>query len=143
MFEARSDPSSNEFSPIFLQFLECVEVVRGQNPEKFEFNHLYLPALADVFHGKWSTSFAHNCERERTQIRTLNGEGLGFVGALAGGLGVAEILDTTDYCTNPTFAAAAPRPPQQCVDLSRPRVALQAIPVWSELYLRHNEIASY
>ena len=43
----------------------------------------------------------------------------------------------------PTFAAAAPRPPQQCVDLIRPRVALQAIPVWSELYLRHNEIASY
>ena len=120
MFELRSDPSSKEYSPIFLQFLESVEVIRKQHPQKFQFNENFLPAVSDVFHAKCSTAFAKNCDRERRK---------------ESGLGIYEAIEFHG-CLNAKYIEVI-----QPIDLIRPNTSLQSIPIWKELYMRHNIFA--
>ena len=67
-FYSSIDPegiSENQFSPIFLQWLDCVYQLMYQNYSKFEFNFNLLTFLAsEIFAGKFGT-FLFNNERER------------------------------------------------------------------------------
>ena len=67
-FYSSIDPegiSENQFSPIFLQWLDCVYQLMYQNYSKFEFNFNLLTFLAtEIFAGKFGT-FLFNSEKER------------------------------------------------------------------------------
>jgi len=67
-FYSPNDPkvgSENQFSPIFIQWLDCVYQIMCQNYDKFEFNLNLLTYIADeVFTGKFGT-FLFNNEKDR------------------------------------------------------------------------------
>ena len=74
-FYSKVDPeanSENQFSPIFLQWLDCVYQLMYQNYSKFEFNFNLLTFLAsEVFAGKFGTFLFNNeKEREKNNART-------------------------------------------------------------------------
>lgn len=57
--------SQNEYSPIFLQWLDCMFQLLTQNPYSFEFNSELLLFLAEeVYNGKYGT-FLFNKEKDR------------------------------------------------------------------------------
>ena len=41
-------PRSNEFSPVFLQWLDCVWQITEQYPRRFEYNETFLLYIAEV-----------------------------------------------------------------------------------------------
>ena len=60
-----SKVSDNQFSPIFVQWLDCIYQIMEQNYTKFEFNFNLLTFLAEeVYAGKYGT-FLFNNEKER------------------------------------------------------------------------------
>eukprot|EP00656_Telonema_subtile_P006800 TRINITY_DN13169_c0_g1_i5.p1 TRINITY_DN13169_c0_g1~~TRINITY_DN13169_c0_g1_i5.p1 ORF type:complete len:935 (-),score=203.74 TRINITY_DN13169_c0_g1_i5:80-2884(-) len=61
-------PSTDESSPIFLQFIDCVWQLSAQHPTEFEFNELYLLFLIDACYSQCYGNFLGNCERERIPI---------------------------------------------------------------------------
>ena len=69
-FYSSLDPdagSENQFSPIFIQWLDCVYQIMSQNYSKFEFNLNLLTFIAsEVYTGKYGT-FLFNNEKEREQ----------------------------------------------------------------------------
>jgi hypothetical protein len=71
-----SKVSDNQFSPIFVQWLDCIYQIMEQNYTKFEFNFNLLTFLAEeVYAGKYGT-FLFNNEKEReiydAENRTLS-----------------------------------------------------------------------
>ena len=55
---------SKDFSPVFIQFLDCVYQLMQQFPTAFEFRmELLLFIVSEVFSGKYGT-FVFNCEKE-------------------------------------------------------------------------------
>eukprot|EP01135_Chromosphaera_perkinsii_P006614 Nk52_evm16s554 gene=Nk52_evmTU16s554 len=59
--------NSNEFSPVFTQFLECAYHFMTQNPTAFEFNEQMLITINEsIFSCKYGT-FLGNCVRERKE----------------------------------------------------------------------------
>ena len=64
--------SENQFSPIFIQWLDCIYQLMYQNLTKFEFNTNLLTFLADeVYEGKYGT-FLFNNEYEREKYKAKN-----------------------------------------------------------------------
>jgi len=67
-FYSPNDPkvgNENQFSPIFIQWLDCVYQIMCQNYYKFEFNFNLLTYIAEeVFSGKFGT-FLFNNEKDR------------------------------------------------------------------------------
>jgi len=60
-----SKVSENQFSPIFIQWLDCIYQIMEQNYTKFQFNFNLLTFLAEeVYAGKYGT-FLFNNEKER------------------------------------------------------------------------------
>jgi protein tyrosine/serine phosphatase len=60
-----SKVSENQFSPIFVQWLDCIYQIMEQNYTKFQFNFNLLTFLAEeVYAGKYGT-FLFNNEKER------------------------------------------------------------------------------
>jgi len=57
---------TDQRSPVFLQFLDCVWQLLKQFPTEFQFNEDYLLALADAFDSGWFAEFCFNSEKERT-----------------------------------------------------------------------------
>jgi hypothetical protein len=55
----------DQWSPIFLQFLDCVYQIQRQNKHYFEFNARYLVALADQIYSCRFGTFLFDCDRER------------------------------------------------------------------------------
>ncbi|PAA50445.1 hypothetical protein BOX15_Mlig033923g1 [Macrostomum lignano] len=60
---------SDESSPVFTQFLDCVHQLRRLFPSRFEFNDAYLLELAEAAYSchRYGT-FLGNCERERLKV---------------------------------------------------------------------------
>jgi hypothetical protein len=77
---------SDECSPIFLQFLECVFHMQAQHPCAFEFDASLLDVIADhVFSCRFGT-FLFDCEaeRERHRVKSRTTSLWTFVNAHAG-----------------------------------------------------------
>eukprot|EP00028_Trichosphaerium_sp_Am-I-7-wt_P011763 CAMPEP_0168538298 /NCGR_PEP_ID=MMETSP0405-20121227/21003_1 /TAXON_ID=498012 /ORGANISM="Trichosphaerium sp, Strain Am-I-7 wt" /LENGTH=447 /DNA_ID=CAMNT_0008567351 /DNA_START=348 /DNA_END=1691 /DNA_ORIENTATION=- len=70
------DDKSNEISPIFQQWLDCVYQVLYQYPNWFEFNETFLITIMDELYACRFGTFLYNCERQRKQhnlaVRTLD-----------------------------------------------------------------------
>ena len=61
--------SENQFSPIFIQWLDCIYQLMNQNYTKFEFNSNLLTFIAcEVLNGKYGT-FLFNNEKERVKYK--------------------------------------------------------------------------
>ena len=59
--------SSNNFSPIFLQWVDCVAQILRMYPRAFEFSSAYLVEIVDcVFSGRFG-NFLCNTEKERLE----------------------------------------------------------------------------
>ena len=57
----------DEFSPIFIQWLDCIYQIIEQNCSKFEFNVNLLNYIAErIYSGKYGT-FLFNSEKERKE----------------------------------------------------------------------------
>lgn len=54
-----------ETSPVFHQFLECVQQIQRQYPTRFEFNERYLERLHYHLYSCQFGTFLYNCERDR------------------------------------------------------------------------------
>jgi len=61
---------TDEQSPIFFQFIDCVYQLLDQYPNWFEFNKHYLIALLDeLYSGRFGTFLMNSeCEREQSQL---------------------------------------------------------------------------
>lgn len=74
MFQRRlghgdDDPTDEQRSPIFLQFLDCVWQVWRQYKRSFEFNERFIEAVAYHAYSCRFGTFLFNCERERLEAR--------------------------------------------------------------------------
>ncbi|CAG5124749.1 unnamed protein product, partial [Candidula unifasciata] len=65
---------TNQISPIFLQFLDCVYQLTLQHPARFQFNEAYLIKLLQHSYACLFGNFLHNCQRERDacQLKTAS-----------------------------------------------------------------------
>ena len=67
-----SKEKRDEFSPIFIQWLDCIYQIMEQNLTKFEFNINLLSFIADnIYNGKYGT-FLFNNEKERKENNAKN-----------------------------------------------------------------------
>ncbi|OWZ09929.1 Myotubularin [Phytophthora megakarya] len=64
--------SSNETSPVFLQWIECVWQVMDQFPSVFEFNERYLILILDHLYSCRFGTFLYNSQRERMEQESLH-----------------------------------------------------------------------
>jgi len=71
------DKSSNEISPVFLQWVDAVYQVLVQYPNWFEFNENYLFTLMDAVYDNRFGSFLANSEKERKE-KNLDQKTLSF-----------------------------------------------------------------
>lgn len=66
MFQKRcGHPTSDQTSPIFLQFIDAVYQLTLQFPTHFQFNELFLSTVAEAVYSSWYGTFQKNSERER------------------------------------------------------------------------------
>jgi hypothetical protein len=61
------NPSDDQQSPIFVQFLDCVYQLQLQFPFLFEFNSDFLIFIVDELYSCKFGTFLYNCERERVE----------------------------------------------------------------------------
>eukprot|EP00300_Choanocystis_sp_HF-7_P009526 c16475_g1_i1.p1 GENE.c16475_g1_i1~~c16475_g1_i1.p1 ORF type:complete len:851 (+),score=201.39 c16475_g1_i1:30-2582(+) len=57
--------SDDQFSPIFLQFIECVWQITDQHPTAFEFNENFLLEVLDGINSNMFGTFLFNCVHDR------------------------------------------------------------------------------
>ena len=74
-YSNKDTPSSvckeNQFSPIFIQWLDCVYQLMEQNLDKFEFNENLLIFIAEqIYEGKYG-NFLFNNEKERQDLNMI------------------------------------------------------------------------
>ncbi|KNC51927.1 myotubularin [Thecamonas trahens ATCC 50062] len=123
---AQAAPASRT-SPVFVQFLDCVEQVRAQFPAAFEFTSEYLAAWADAASSTWFGDFAFDNSAARTAVS-------------------AAQLSVFDY-----FAAAAASPagrphrnrgyaPDVAPDVLLPVTSIKVLKLWSAYYLRYDAV---
>ncbi|EQC34005.1 hypothetical protein SDRG_08223 [Saprolegnia diclina VS20] len=58
-------PTSDDTSPVFLQFLDAVYQLTLQFPTHFQFNEMFLATVADAVYTSWFGTFQKNSEKER------------------------------------------------------------------------------
>ena len=71
-YSTKDTPSNickeNQFSPVFIQWLDCVYQLMQQNMDKFQFNENLLTFIAEqVYEGKYG-NFLFNNEKERKEL---------------------------------------------------------------------------
>ena len=64
-FSKRRDAATDDHSPIFLQWLDCVWQALRQHPTRFEFNELFLLAIRDAVYAQWHSTFRGDCDAQR------------------------------------------------------------------------------
>ncbi|RYG66887.1 hypothetical protein EON64_08685 [archaeon] len=62
------EKGSDEFSPIFLQFLDCLFQVHKQCSHMFEFNSRYILAIADHIYSCRFSTFLFSCDKDRVSL---------------------------------------------------------------------------
>lgn len=67
-----SSNSSNETSPVFLQWIDCVWQVLVQSPSAFEFNERYLILILDHLYSCRFGTFLYDSQRERVEQESLH-----------------------------------------------------------------------
>jgi hypothetical protein len=71
--------NQQEYSPIFLQFLDCVWQVWRQYPREFEFNEAFLELLVSVYTSRYTSDFVFDNFRDHKEMLHLFAEKLGKV----------------------------------------------------------------
>ncbi len=66
-----NDPTSDEKSQVFLQFLDCVSQLLHQFPTEFEFNFKYLQYVAEAAYNNLFGTFLFNCELEMRKAKVM------------------------------------------------------------------------
>ncbi|CAH0521075.1 unnamed protein product [Peronospora belbahrii] len=89
-----SHPTSDQTSPIFLQFIDAVYQLTLQFPTHFQFNELLLSSVAEAVYSSWYGTFQKNSECERRE----------FLSTVASVSVWDVIRATTDQFLNPLFA---------------------------------------
>ncbi|KAL8002802.1 putative C2 domain, FYVE zinc finger, protein-tyrosine phosphatase, catalytic, Myotubularin family [Plasmopara halstedii] len=89
-----SHPTSDQTSPIFLQFIDAVYQLTLQFPTHFQFNELLLSSVAEAVYSSWYGTFQKNSENERRL----------FLSTVASVSVWDVIRATTDQYLNPLFA---------------------------------------
>ena len=64
-FSKRRDAATDDHSPIFLQWLDCVWQALRQHPTRFEFNEMFLLAVRDAVYAQWHSTFRGDCDAQR------------------------------------------------------------------------------
>ncbi|ETL89758.1 hypothetical protein L917_11344, partial [Phytophthora nicotianae] len=64
--------NTNETSPVFLQWIDCVWQVMTQFPSAFEFNERYLILILDHLYSCRFGTFLYNSQRERMEQESLH-----------------------------------------------------------------------
>jgi hypothetical protein len=117
-----SGSGATERSPIFVQWLECVQHVIVQAPAAFEFNEAFLVFLADSLFSCLFGNFLGNTDRERAvELRVKERTASVWSYALSEG--------AQGRFVNPTYVPE--RGPVW------PQVAVRDLAVWKRYYLRH------
>ncbi|TDH71816.1 hypothetical protein CCR75_001752 [Bremia lactucae] len=89
-----SHPTSDQTSPIFLQFIDAVYQLTLQFPTHFQFNELLLSSVAEAVYSSWYGTFQKNSENERRH----------FLSKISSVSVWNVIRATTDQFLNPLFA---------------------------------------
>ncbi|KAG7378071.1 hypothetical protein PHYPSEUDO_010588 [Phytophthora pseudosyringae] len=89
-----SHPTSDQTSPIFLQFIDSVYQLTLQFPTHFQFNELLLSSVAEAVYSSWYGTFQKNSENERRL----------FLSSVPSVSVWDVIRATTDQFLNPLFA---------------------------------------
>jgi rhodanese-related sulfurtransferase len=61
----KANRQDDQWSPVFLQFLDCVYQIQKQHKHYFEFNARFLVALADQVYSCRFGTFLFDCDKER------------------------------------------------------------------------------
>eukprot|EP00644_Phytophthora_capsici_P003975 jgi/Phyca11/564676/estExt2_Genewise1.C_PHYCAscaffold_150474 len=67
-----SSNNTNETSPVFLQWIDCVWQVMVQFPSAFEFNERYLILILDHLYSCRFGTFLYNSQRERVEQESVH-----------------------------------------------------------------------
>ncbi|KAK1931340.1 Myotubularin-related protein 2 [Phytophthora citrophthora] len=94
-----SHPTSDQTSPIFLQFIDAVYQLTLQFPTHFQFNELLLSSVAEAAYSSWYGTFQKNSECERRE----------FLSTVASASVWDVIRATTDQFLNPLFSGGEVR----------------------------------
>ncbi len=114
--------TDKEYSPVFLQFLDCVYQIMYQFPTLFEFNEAFLLEIALHAYSLRFGTFVGCCERERKQLEIQKKT-----------VSLWSYLNSArERYTNPIY-----HPDSSEVDEASfyPETALLRLRLWDELYL--------
>lgn len=119
------DLSENNYSPIFIQFLECVYNIVIQFPDKFEFNISLLEFIAyHVYTGRYGT-FLFNNEKDRMQNNSKKKT-----------ISIwSDVINKRNY-KNPDYV----KTDLNKNDVIFPITHIFKLKIWEEYFLRENQI---
>ncbi|XP_028414380.1 uncharacterized protein LOC114537531 [Dendronephthya gigantea] len=113
--------NSNQRSPIFVQFLDCVWQIITQFPTSFEFTGEYLLRIVDHLTTGWFGTFACNNDKERNEeTNCLSSISLW-----------AHLDNIQDEFRNENYIFDE--------EVLHPTSSLRRLPLWSDYYLRYDE----
>ena len=115
------NPKSEERSPIFLQFLDCVWQLLQQYPNSFEFNPAFLLMLADVHMSCIYGTFLFNTEMDRLSHHIFEKT----VSVWTDVKRKVGLFKNSTYTANPNSLV--------------PRISSRNIKLWEEFYCRRFE----
>nr|CCA19463.1 myotubularinlike protein putative [Albugo laibachii Nc14] len=125
MFRKRcGHPTSDQSSPIFLQFLDAMYQLLIQFPIHFQFNELFLSMIAEAVYSSWFNTFQMNSERERQVV-------IGLVPSLS----VWDILRAaTDKYRNPLYQDLASTCSLSTSSIIFPVCRVRSMQLWCSHY---------
>ncbi|CAB3988741.1 myotubularin-related 2-like isoform X3 [Paramuricea clavata] len=113
--------NSNQRSPIFVQFLDCVWQILIQFPSSFEFTAEYLLRIVDHVNTGWFGTFMCNNEKQRNE----EAKSLSTISLWAHLDNIREVFQNENYIPDD--------------EVLHPTSSLRRLPLWSDYYLRYDE----
>jgi hypothetical protein len=99
--------------------LDCCWQVQRQFPWAFEFNAHYLLVVAEGYQTGWYPTFKGDCECDRNELT---------------GPSLWQLIDL-GACRNAAFIVSVPESPPL-----RPKITMQAIQLWTDLYFKYSPL---